>query len=173
MNRTRGYGCVKRLGGCGRVGIQARAVEEDLFERLLARVDGGRLSPPAVSVDANGDAEQLAKLEDLKRRLAATAGSGDMDFADYRTASIANDEAIRSVRSCLPTPPPPHRTEPFEPRRRTCWHGGKRSARTNSAESYAHYAPRSGSCLRLFAAGRTTTRLAWWSRPNKRPDQTW
>jgi hypothetical protein len=95
------YVCATDLGGCGKIRILAADFEQDVLGRLFSRLDPEQLAEaPADDPTAEAMAE-LARLEEVKRRLAELVGSGEMELAEYRAASTANKRKEQSLRETV------------------------------------------------------------------------
>lgn len=106
VSRPRGdgrpaYVCATDLGGCGKIRVLATHFEQDVLGRLFSRLDPAQLhQPPADDPTAEAMAE-LARLEEVKKRLAELAGAGEMDLAEYREARAANERKAQSLRETV------------------------------------------------------------------------
>jgi site-specific DNA recombinase len=95
------YVCATDLGGCGKIRVLARDFEADVLGRLFSRLDEAQLAvPPADGPDAGAMAE-LARLEQVKKRLAELAGAGEMDLVEYREARAANERKVQALHKAL------------------------------------------------------------------------
>lgn len=88
------YVCLKHLGGCGRLSIQADPVEALVVEAVFQAVDSPRLAKAVAGPDAsNDDAAEVADARSRMDELAAMWAAGEISRSE-RTAARKTLEAI-------------------------------------------------------------------------------
>ena len=95
------YVCATDLGGCGKIRILAADFEQDVLGRLFSRLDESQLHEPLPDDPTAEVIAELARLEEVKKRLAELAGAGEMDLAEYREARAANERKMQAIRATL------------------------------------------------------------------------
>lgn len=93
--------CATDLGGCGKIRVLAGDFEQDVLGRVFSRIDESQFQEPPADDPAAEAMAELARLEEVKRRLAELAGAGEMDLAEYREARAANERKAQVLRVTL------------------------------------------------------------------------
>ena len=113
QTRARVYVCLRHLGGCGRLSIQAEPLETLVTEALLAAVDTDQLAEAiAASDEVDDGGDELAEARARRDELAAMWAAGDISRAEWSAArktleailSVSERRAMNNVRLSVLSP---------------------------------------------------------------------